>query len=102
MQLIDVALFFMVFLMCYLVLAIGVKIIHLITKDHSHTYRIAVIIFSLLFAGMFTYNNLGRAGSKKYPKILQYYISVSPTPLSTSSPSPTPTPTLTPEVTTTP
>lgn len=100
MQLIDVALFLLVFVIVYAVLAVGVKIVHLITKDHSHTYRIAVIIFALLFAAMFTYNNLGRSGTKKYPKILQ----VLSTP--TASPSPTesqlPTPTLTPEVSPTP
>lgn len=96
MQLIDVALFLLMFAVCYAVLALFVKIVHHVTKDRSHTYRIAAIIFSLLFATMVTYNNLGRSGPKKYPKILQS--------LSTSSPTPSPstTPTVTPEATTTP
>ena len=98
MQLIDVALFLLMFAVCYAVLALFVKIVHLITKDHSHTYRIAVIIFSLLFASMVTYNNLGRSGPKKYPKVLQSLSTSSPFPSTT----PSITPTLTPEATTTP
>lgn len=89
MQLIDVALFVGVFIVSYAVLAIVVKIIHLITKDHSHTYRIAVIIFSLLFAAMFTYNNLGRSGPKNYPKVLQRLTA-------TATPAPEATATITP------
>lgn len=60
MQLIDLGMFLVIFLVCYLLGAGFVKIIHLIRKDKSKNYRIGVIIFALLVAAMITYNNLGR------------------------------------------
>lgn len=60
MQLIDVGMFALIFFVTYLICAIFVKIIHLITKDHTKNYRVGVIIFALLVAATVTYNNLGR------------------------------------------
>ena len=60
MQLIDLGMFLVIFLVCYLLGAGFVKIIHLIRKDKSKNYRIGVVIFALLVAAMITYNNLGR------------------------------------------
>lgn len=90
MTLYDVEIFLLVFFVSYLLLAIIVKIIHTITKDHSKDYRIAVIIFSLLAAGMFTYNQLGRK-TNSYPAI-----SPSPESSESSSPSPTVSPSISP------
>lgn len=60
MQLIDLGMFFLIFLIFYL-LGVGfVKIIHIIRKDKSKNYRVGVIIFALLASAMITYNNLGR------------------------------------------
>ncbi len=70
MTIYDVEIFLLVFFVSYLVLAVGVKIIHLITKDHSKTYRIGVIIFSLLVAATVTYSQLGRV-TGSYPTIAQ-------------------------------
>ncbi|MBP9826961.1 hypothetical protein KBC99_00605 [Candidatus Saccharibacteria bacterium] len=56
----DFALFFITFIICYVIGSVIVKIIHFFTKDTSKNYRIGIIIFSLLMAGMLTYNNLGR------------------------------------------
>ncbi|MFO0955299.1 MAG: hypothetical protein U0526_02035 [Candidatus Saccharibacteria bacterium] len=63
MQLIDLGMFTLIFLITYLVGAIFVKLIHLITKDRSKNYRVGVIIFALLVAATITFNNLGRWGN---------------------------------------
>ncbi|QQS26817.1 hypothetical protein IPM44_03805 [bacterium] len=60
MQLIDLGMFLVIFIIFYLLGAGFVKIIHLIRKDKSKNYRIGVLIFALLVAAMITYNNLGR------------------------------------------
>lgn len=70
MTIYDVEIFLLVFFMSYLALAVGVKLIHLITKDHSKTYRIGVIVFSLLVAAAVTYSQLGRV-TGNYPAISQ-------------------------------
>lgn len=56
----SVEIFVLVLLFSYLALSLVVKIIHLITKNKSKSYRLAVIIFSFLLALMATYMNLGR------------------------------------------
>lgn len=64
MQWIDLGMFVLIFFITYLVGAVFVKLIHLITKDHSKNYRVGVIIFALLVAATITYTNLGRWGNK--------------------------------------
>ncbi len=60
MQWMDVAMFALIFFVTYLLGAGFVKLIHLMTKDHTKNYRVGVIIFALLVAATITYNNLGR------------------------------------------
>lgn len=60
MHLIDLGMFLVIFIACYLLGSGFVKIIHLIHHDRSKSYRIGVVIFALLVAVMITYNNLGR------------------------------------------
>lgn len=52
--------FFITFFITFLILVGIVKIIHIIRKDKSKKYRIAVLIFSLLTAIMVTFLNIGR------------------------------------------
>lgn len=54
------ALFVMVFCVSAFVLLLFVKIMHLITKDSSRNYWLAIVLFSILVAGMVVYTNLGR------------------------------------------
>ncbi len=72
MQLVDLGIFLVIFLVCYLLGAGFVKIIHLIRKDKSKNYRIGVVIFALLVAAMITYNNLGR-GDGRYADPVQLF-----------------------------
>lgn len=60
MELVDLGVFLVIFLVFYLLGAGFVKIIHIIRKDKTKNYRVGVVIFALLMAAMVTYNNLGR------------------------------------------
>lgn len=72
MQLVDLGIFLVIFLVCYVLGSGFVKIIHLIRKDKSKNYRIGVVIFALLVAAMITYNNLGR-GDGRYADPVQLF-----------------------------
>ncbi|MEI7819030.1 MAG: hypothetical protein WCI47_02835 [bacterium] len=60
MSLIDIGLFLIVFFAIYLVVALIVSGIHLITKNKSTHYRVAAVVFAFLTAAMLMMLNLGR------------------------------------------
>jgi|GEM_PF-5444780 len=66
MSMVDFQIFLLVFFVVYFVLAVVINFIRYLTKSSSKKYRIAIAIFALLVAAMFTYSNLGRS-------TLQYY-----------------------------
>lgn len=60
MRLVDLGVFAFSFGTSFVVLTLIVRIIHLITHDHTKTYLWGVVSFSLLAAALLTYSNLGR------------------------------------------
>jgi len=60
MRIVDLGVFAFSFGVSFILLTIVVRVIHLITKDHTKTYLWGVVTFSLLVAILFTYSNLGR------------------------------------------
>lgn len=52
--------FILTLVFTYVVLTLAVKLKHYITKDKSKSYRLAIVIFSVLAALMVTYLSLGR------------------------------------------
>lgn len=55
-----VEIFILTLVFSYVALTLIVKLKHHLTKDKSKSYRLAVIIFSILAALMATYISLGR------------------------------------------
>lgn len=56
----DLAVFVLLTLIIYLVGALTIGALHLVTHNKSTHYRVGLIIFALLASATITYTNLGR------------------------------------------